>query len=115
MFYPSLKDDIWRKCNGTPGFIAAKHFMWLFSPNIRWKVQGVRLEDIESLYQYEILIQSEKSSILLRLLVILLFPPFLAYIFCNKQIREQLVKREMSLEDFTLSILYYVLEQKENV
>jgi hypothetical protein len=115
LFYPSLKTDIWRKCNGTPGFIAAKYFMWLINPDASFKVAGVRLENIESLAKYDELMFNAKLPFWTGVLTLVLLPALATYILCNKPIREQFVSPKMDAKDFTLSILYCVLEQKENV
>jgi hypothetical protein len=115
LFYLGLKTDIWRKCNGTPGFIAAKYFMWLINPDSSFTVKGVKLENIKSLAQYDELMLNAKTPFWTGTLTFVLLPILLIYIVCNKPIREQFVNPKMNAKDFTLSILYYVLEQKENV
>jgi hypothetical protein len=113
-YYPSLKDDIWRKCHDTPGFIAAKYFMWMVNPET-FSVGGVKLKDIETLEQYEEIMYRVKSPWWGGFVVVSLIPFLILYILCNEAIREQFVKPEMESRDFTLAILYYVLEKQSNV
>jgi hypothetical protein len=113
-YYSNLKDDIWRKCHDTPGFIAAKYFMWMINPET-FSVRGVKLKDIESLSQYEEIMSRVKGPWWISFATVLLAPALILYILCNKAIREQFIKPEMESRDFTLSILYYVLGKQANV
>jgi hypothetical protein len=114
LYYPSLKDDIWRKCHDTPGFIAAKYFMWMVNSDTS-SVGGVKLKDIETLDQYEKIMQEVKSPWWGVFVVNSLIPLFLLYVLCNKPIRDQFASPDMDSGDFTYAILYYILEKQSNV